>query len=51
MHYSPIVQDAQCVHESYPDFAKALEEIANPKRMRVTTPVISSLTPAKAEEA
>ena len=45
-----IVQDAQCVHESYPDFAKALEEIANPKRMRVTTPVISSLTPSKAEE-
>ena len=45
-----IVQDAQCVHESYPDFAKALEEIANPKRVRVTTPVISSLTPSKAEE-
>ena len=45
-----IVQDAQCVHESYPDFAKALEEISNPKRVRVTTPVISSLTPSKAEE-
>ena len=45
-----IVQDAQCVHESYPDFAKALEEIVNPKRMRITTPVISSLTPAKADE-
>ena len=45
-----IVQDAQCVHESYPDFAKALEEIVNPKRMRITTPVISSLTSAKADE-
>ena len=45
-----IVQDAQCVHESYPDFAKALEEIVNPKRMRITTPVISSLSPAKADE-
>ena len=44
-----IVQDAQCVHESYPDFAKALEEIVNPKRMRITTPVISSLSP-KADE-
>ncbi len=45
-----IVQDAQCVHESYPDFAKALEEIANPKRTRVTTPVISSLAPKGDEE-
>ena len=42
-----IVQDAQCVHESYPEFGKALEEIMNPKRIRITTPVISSLTPSK----
>lgn len=45
-----IVEDAQCVHESYPDFARVLEEIANPKRVRVTTPVISSLAPSKTEE-
>ncbi len=45
-----IVQDAQCVHESYPEFAKALEEIVNPKRVRTTTPVISSLTPSKIDD-
>ncbi|MGI8819690.1 MAG: 3-phosphoshikimate 1-carboxyvinyltransferase [Chthoniobacterales bacterium] len=45
-----IVQDAQCVHESYPEFAAALDQIANPKRVRITTPVISSLTPAKADD-
>lgn len=38
-----IVQDVECVRESYPGFEKALDEFANPKRMRVTTPVISSL--------
>lgn len=46
-----VVQDVQCVAESYPGFEKALEEFTNPKRTRVTTPVISSLTPARAEEA
>lgn len=45
-----IVQDAQCVHESYPQFAHDLEEIGNPKRMRITTPVISSLNHSKVEE-
>ena len=45
-----IVQDAQCVHESYPGFAKALDEIMNPKRVRTTTPVISSLAPARDDE-
>lgn len=45
-----VVQDAQCVHESYPDFAKALDEIMNPKRARMTTPVISSLTPSKPDD-
>ena len=45
-----VVQDAQCVQESYPDFADALEDIVNPKRVRVTTPVISSLTPKADEE-
>lgn len=45
-----IVQDAQCVHESYPEFGKALEEIMSPKRGRMTTPVISSLTPSKNDD-
>ena len=45
-----VVQDVECVRESYPGFEKALEEIANPKRARVTTPVISSLAPARGEE-
>ncbi|HEX8279835.1 MAG TPA: 3-phosphoshikimate 1-carboxyvinyltransferase [Chthoniobacterales bacterium] len=45
-----VVQDAQCVHESYPEFGKALDEFMNPKRVRATTPVISSLTPSRADE-
>lgn len=45
-----IVQDAQCVHESYPEFGRALEEIMNPKRARMTTPVISSLSPTRTDD-
>jgi 3-phosphoshikimate 1-carboxyvinyltransferase len=45
-----IVQDVECVRESYPGFEKALDEFVSSKRVRVTTPVISSLTPAKADE-
>jgi 3-phosphoshikimate 1-carboxyvinyltransferase len=45
-----IVQDAQCVQESYPEFGKALDEIMNPKRVRMTTPVISSLNPQKPDD-
>jgi 3-phosphoshikimate 1-carboxyvinyltransferase len=45
-----IVQDVECVRESYPGFEKALDEFVNSKRVRLTTPVISSLTPAKSEE-
>ena len=45
-----VVQDAQCVQESYPDFREALDEIMNPKKVRMTTPVISSLTPAKSDD-
>lgn len=45
-----IVQDVECVRESYPGFEKALDEFINSKRVRLTTPVISSLTPAKSEE-
>jgi 3-phosphoshikimate 1-carboxyvinyltransferase len=45
-----VVQDAQCVHESYPTFREALDEIMNPKKVRITTPVISSLAPAKSDD-
>jgi 3-phosphoshikimate 1-carboxyvinyltransferase len=45
-----IVQDAQCVHESYPNFRDALDEIMNPKKVRMTTPVISSLAPSKNDD-
>ncbi len=46
-----IVQDAQCIRESYPGFEAVLEEFTNPKRMQISTPVIGSLTPAPVEEA
>lgn len=45
-----IVQDVECVRESYPGFEKTLDEFVSAKRIRVTTPVISSLTPARDEE-
>ncbi len=45
-----IVQDAQCVQESYPNFREALDEIMNPKKVRMTTPVISSLSPSKGDD-
>ena len=45
-----VVQDAQCVQESYPNFREALDEIMNPKKQRSTTPVISSLSPAKNDD-
>jgi 3-phosphoshikimate 1-carboxyvinyltransferase len=45
-----IVQDVECVRESYPGFEKALDDFVSSKRVRVTTPVISSLTPAKVDE-
>ena len=46
-----IVQDADCIRESYPRFETVLEEFTNPKRMQISTPVISSLSPAPVEEA
>ncbi len=46
-----IVQDADCIRESYPEFATILEQFTNPKRMQISTPVIGSLTPAPVEEA
>jgi 3-phosphoshikimate 1-carboxyvinyltransferase len=45
-----IIQDVECVRESYPGFEKALDEFVTSKRVRATTPVISSLTPSKTEE-
>jgi 3-phosphoshikimate 1-carboxyvinyltransferase len=45
-----IVQDAECIRESYPGFETVLEEFTNPKRMQISTPVIGSLTPGPAEE-
>ena len=45
-----IVQDAECIRESYPGFEIALEEFVNAKRARSTTPVIGSLSPARMDE-
>jgi 3-phosphoshikimate 1-carboxyvinyltransferase len=45
-----VVQDADCIRESYPGFETVLEEFTNPKRMQISTPVIGSLTPAPTEE-
>src|SRR5204862_7215938 len=44
-----IVQDAECIRESYPGFEGVLEEFTNPKRMQISTPVIGSLTPTPPE--
>jgi 3-phosphoshikimate 1-carboxyvinyltransferase len=46
-----IVQDVECIAESYPGFETALEEFVNPKRMRATTPVIGSLSAPRLEDA
>jgi 3-phosphoshikimate 1-carboxyvinyltransferase len=45
-----IIQDAECIRESYPGFEVMLEEFTNPKRMQISTPVIGSLAPVPAEE-
>ena len=45
-----IVQDAECIRESYPEFDTVLEQFMNPRRMQISTPVIGSLTPAPIEE-
>jgi len=42
-----IVQDAECIRESYPSFETALEEFVSPKRGRSTTPVIGSFSSVK----
>ncbi len=41
-----IIQDADCIRESYPGFEKALEDFISPRRMRTSTPVIGTLVPA-----
>ena len=45
-----VIQDVDCVATSYPGFEKMLNELANPKGFRDTTPVITSLAPARPEE-
>ncbi len=45
-----VIQDAECIRESYPGFEAVLEEFTNPKRMQISTPVIGSLAPVPAEE-
>ena len=45
-----IVQDADCIRESYPGFETALEEFVNPKRMRTSTRVIGSLSAGRLDE-
>lgn len=45
-----IIQDVECVRESYPGFEKALDEFVTSKRTRLTTPVISSLSHSKTGE-
>jgi len=46
-----IVQDADCIRESYPWFETVIEEFTNSKLIQIITPVIGSLTPAPVEEA
>jgi len=41
-----IIQDAECIRESYPGFEIALDEFINPRRVRTSTPVIGTLVPA-----
>jgi 3-phosphoshikimate 1-carboxyvinyltransferase len=45
-----VVQDVDCIRESYPGFENALEEFMNSKRMHSSTPVIGSLSAARLEE-
>jgi 3-phosphoshikimate 1-carboxyvinyltransferase len=45
-----IVQDAECIEISYPGFEAALDEIMNPKRGQMSTPVIGSLSSASIPE-
>src|SRR5207237_5023559 len=46
-----IIQDAECIRESYPGFEAVLEEFTNSRRMQVSTPVIGSFSPVPAQES
>ncbi len=46
-----VIQDAECIRESYPGFEVVLEQFTNQKMMQISTPVIGSLTPGPVEEA
>src|SRR2546430_3305099 len=41
-----IIQDSECIRESYPGFEKDLDEFISPRRVRTSTPVIGTLVPA-----
>jgi 3-phosphoshikimate 1-carboxyvinyltransferase len=45
-----VIENAECIRESYPGFETVIEQFTNPKRMQVSTPVIGSLAPVPAEE-
>ncbi|HXY60478.1 MAG TPA: 3-phosphoshikimate 1-carboxyvinyltransferase, partial [Chthoniobacterales bacterium] len=45
-----IIQDAECVRDSYPGFERDLEEFMSPRRVRSSTPVIGTLVPAAPAE-
>ena len=45
-----VIQDVDCVATSYPGFEKMLSELANPKGIRTTTQVITSLAPSRPED-
>src|ERR1044072_581116 len=44
-----VIQDAECIRESYPGFETVLEEFTNQKRMQISTLVIGRLTPRPGE--
>jgi 3-phosphoshikimate 1-carboxyvinyltransferase len=45
-----VIQDADCIRESYPGFQKTLDGFVNSKRIRTSTPVIGSLVPTPLAE-
>jgi len=45
-----VVQDAECIRQSYPGFGTVLDEFTNLKRMQISTPVFGSFTPTPVEE-
>jgi 3-phosphoshikimate 1-carboxyvinyltransferase len=44
-----VIHDVDCVATSYPGFERMLNELTNPKGIRTTTKVISSLSHAQVE--